>query len=242
MKKLKYVSYFEDYKKLKSNLFDSKKYFKDSDDYKILWFEDKDGDKLTRNQVDATNEYYTLNLNDVKIGVLYNQEEIVLKCRLDASNVDNIIKKCAKLFFTVDHDPKKFDNWIDFFTTGEIDNKDEVRNELNKYVDKYYNIIYSYVSNNIEFEIDNVDNYKKEIINNLINNEDFIDDVNDYFTKFLLGSLYYGVLHGERELSIQRYYRPKPTYDLYFYLRNSQYIKELSGYNISSIKIDSGEI
>lgn len=233
MKKLKYISYFEDYKKLKSNLFDSRKYFKDSDDYKILWFEDKDGNKLTRNQVDAKNEYYALNLNDVKIGVLYNQEEIVLKCRLNGNNIPNIIDECAKLFFTVDHDPKKFDDWVKHFTTGQIDNTDEVRNELNKYVNKYYVIIYPYVSNNIEFEIDNVDN--KEIINNLINNKDFINDINDYFTKFVLGSLYFAILGGERELSVQYYFVPKPIYKLYFHLEYSQYLTELSGGYVSSV-------
>lgn len=240
MKKLKYISYFEDYKKLKSNLFDSRKYFKDSDDYEILWFEDKDGNKLTRNQVDATNKYYALNLNDVKIGVLYNQEEIVLKCRLDASNVGKIIVECARLFFTVDHDPKKFDDWVTHLTTGQIDNTDEVRNELNKYVNKYYDIIYPYVSNNIEFEIDNVDN--KEIINNLINNKDFINDINDYFTKFVLGSLYLAILWGEREISIQYYFVPKPTYELYFHLHESQYIREIPRFYGFIIRLDSGEL
>lgn len=81
MKKLKYISYFEDYKKLKSNLFDSKKYFKDSDDYKILYIEDKNGNKITPNEAENSANYEDIiDMTEyMKIGLLYNEKEITLK-------------------------------------------------------------------------------------------------------------------------------------------------------------------
>ena len=221
MKKLKYISCIEDYKKLKSNLFDSKKYFKDSDDYKILYIEDKNGNKITPNEAEnSTNYENIIDMTEyMKIGLLYNGKEITLKLTpmVDKENVGPF-EDSIKEFFLEDSDILDFyfddvyDTDTDIYNydydTGEIlyyvSHGKKIISEFNNYRKKYYAETYSYILESIKqfieedrllFPINNTD-YEKEIIQNLINNENFINDLSKFFTNITINILLYVIIKG----------------------------------------------
>lgn len=222
MKKLKYISYFEDYKKLKSNLFDSKKYFKDSDDYKILYIEDKNGNKITPNEAENSANYEDkfIDMTEyMKIGLLYNEKEITLKLApmADKENV-SFFEDPIQQFFLEDSDILEFyfddvyDTDTDVFNydydTGEIlyyvSHGKKIISKFNDYRKKYYNETYPYILEDIKqfieedrllFPINNTD-YEKEIIQNLINNENFINDLSKFITNITMNILLYVIIKG----------------------------------------------
>ena len=221
MKKLKYISCIEDYKKLKSNLFDSKKYFKDSDDYKILYIEDKNGNKITPNEAENSANYE--NIIDMteymKIGLLYNGKKITLKLApmADKENVGPF-EDFVKEFFLEDSDILDFyfddiyDTDTDVYNydydTGEIlyyvSHEKKIISEFNNYRKKYYNETYPYILEGIKqfieedrllLPINNTD-YEKEIIQNLINNKNFINDLSKFITNITMNILLYIIIKG----------------------------------------------
>ena len=216
MKKLKYISYFEDYKKLKSNLFDSKKYFKDSDDYKILYIEDKNGNKITPSEAENSSNYEDIiDMTEyMKIGLLYNGKEITLKLApmADKENV-GYYEESVEEFFLEDSDILDFyfndvydtdaDVYNYNYSTGEIlyyvSHGKKIISEFNNYRKKYYTETYPYILKGIKqfieedrllLPINNTD-YEKEIIRNLINNENFINDLSKFITNITINILLY---------------------------------------------------
>ena len=221
MKKLKYISYFEDYKKLKSNLFDSKKYFKDSDDYKILYLEDKNGNKITPSEAENSSNYEDIiDMTEyMKIGLLYNGKEITLKLApmTDKENVGSF-ENSVEEFFLEDSDILDFyfndvydtdtDVYNYDYTTGEIlyyvSHGKKIISEFNNYRKKYYTETYPYIlkgikqfieENRLLLPINNTD-YEKEIIRNLINNENFINDLSKFITNITINILLYIIIKG----------------------------------------------
>ena len=221
MKKLKYISYFEDYKKLKSNLFDSKKYFKDSDDYKILYLEDKNGNKITPSEAENSSNYEDIiDMTEyMKIGLLYNGKEITLKLApmADKENV-GYYEESVEEFFLEDSDILDFyfndvydtdaDVYNYDYTTGEIlyyvSHGKKIISEFNNYRKKYYTETYPYILKGIKqfieedrllLPINNTD-YEKEIIRNLINNENFINDLSKFITNITINILLYIIIKG----------------------------------------------
>ena len=188
-------------KKLKSNLFDSRKYFKDSDDYKILYLEDKNGVKITPSEAENSINYnYDSDLIDItdytKIGLLYNGKEITLK-------LDDMLPKNDSSTF--DHDINDFLHSGDFDDLWEQDYDEYYTREnaiipiFNKHRKEYYNnaypdIKYIIENNDILFPINNTD-YEKEIIQNLINNKNFINDLSKFITNIYLYILMYIIDH-----------------------------------------------
>lgn len=189
-------------KKLKSNLFNYKKYFKDSDDYKILYIEDKNGNKITPSEAEnSTNYNYNSELIDItdytKIELLYNGKEITLK-------LDGMLPENDSSIF--DHDIYDFLHSGDFNDLWELDydeyytRKNAIIPIFNKHRKKYYNNAYSdmkYIieNENILFPINNTD-YEKEIIQNLINNENFINDLSKFITNITINILLYVIIKG----------------------------------------------
>lgn len=155
MKKLKYISYFEDYKKLKSNLFDSKKYFKDSDDYKILYIEDKNGNKITPNEAENSANYEDIiDMTEyMKIGLLYNEKEITLKLApmADKENV-SFFEDPIQQFFLEDSDILEFYFDDVYDTDTDVYNYDYDTGEILYYVSHGKKIISEF------------NNYRKKIL------------------------------------------------------------------------------
>lgn len=242
MKKLKYISYFGDYKKLKSNLFDSKKYFKDSDDYKILYLEDKNGNKITPSEAENSSNYEDIiDMTEyMKIGLLYNGKEITLKLApmADKENV-GFFEDPVKEFFLEDSDILDF--YFDDVYEGDDDNYGEIFyfvehgkkiiSEFNNYRKKYYNEAYPYILEGIKlfieedrllFPINNTD-YEKEIIQNLINNKNFINDLSKFITNITMIILLFVIIDGdivEDYYNEHRYFHydgpaPYTSYDTY---------------------------
>lgn len=190
-------------KKLKSNLFDSRKYFKDSDDYKILYLEDKNGVKITPSEAEnSTNYNYDSELIDVtdytKIRLLYNGKEITLK-------LDGILPKNDSSIF--DDDINDFLHSSDFDDLWEPDydeyytRKNAIIPIFNEHRKKYYNNAYSDIKYIIEnedilFPINNTD-YEKEIIQNLINNKNFINDLSKFITNITMIILLFVIINGD---------------------------------------------
>ena len=257
MKKLKYISYFEDYKKLKSNLFDSKKYFKDSDDYKILYLEDKNGNKITPSEAENSSNYEDIiDMTEyMKIGLLYNGKEITLKLApmADKENVGSF-ENSVEEFFLEDSDILDFyfndvydtdaDVYNYDYTTGEIlyyvSHGKKIISEFNNYRKKYYTETYPYILKGIKqfieedkllLPINNTD-YEKEIIQNLINNENFINDLSKFITNIYLNILMYIIDHSY--FYIERY---KEETDFNFvYDWSGPYVN--SGEEIENVFID----
>lgn len=216
-------------KKLKSNLFDSRKYFKDSDDYKILYLEDKNGVKITPSEAEnSTNYNYDSDLIDItdytKIGLLYNGKEIILK-------LDGILPKNDSSIF--DDDINDFLHSSDFDDLWEPDYDEYYTREnaiipiFNEHRKKYYNNAYSDIKYIIENEdillpINNTD-YEKEIIQNLINNKNFINDLSKFITNITMIILLFVIINGdivEDYYNESRYFHydgpaPYTSYDTY---------------------------
>ena len=245
MKKLKYISYFEDYKKLKSNLFDSRKYFKDSDDYKILYLEDKNGNKITPSKAENSSNYEDIiDMTEyMKIGLLYNGKEITLKLApmADKENV-GYYENSVEEFFLEDSDILDFyfndvyerdDGYYDSPDESiySVKNSKKIISEFNNYRKKYYNELYPYIldGNNLLIEEDrllfpiNNTDYEKEIIQNLINNKNFINDLSKFITNITMIILLFVIINGdivEDYYNESRYFHydgpaPYTSYDTY---------------------------
>lgn len=228
-------------KKLKSNLFDFKKYFKDSDDYEILYLEDKNGNKITSSEVENSNNYKDTFIDMtkyMKIGLLYDGKEIVLKLvPIQSKNDISYFEEYIKKFYLDDTDLlnhvifTSYDIYYEFYYkefyygngTGyyAINNKNKIISEFNNYRKNYYNELYPIYQDVIKqfigehkllFSINNTD-YEKELIQNLINNENFINDLSKFITNIFLNILLHVIIDGL--IRIEYYYDDNTQYFQY---------------------------